>query len=60
MEKQYNFNLPLVMLLVFSVVLNYGQYSGWVKIENPDKVAVGYTQEQRDQITTSIYNGLEE
>lgn len=60
MENKYNFNLPLAMLLVFSVVLNYGQYSGWVKIENPDKVAVGYTQEQRDQITTSIYNGLEE
>lgn len=36
MEKKYNFNLPLLMLLVFSVVLNYGQYSGLGQDRKPE------------------------
>lgn len=47
-KKSRGYTLPVLFAL--SIILNYGQYSGWVKIENPVKEydADGYTQEQRE------------
>lgn len=59
-KKARGYTLPVLFAL--SIILNYGQYSGWVKIENPseqkrlEQVAFGkgYTQGQRDDMALKL------
>lgn len=57
---RYAYTLPILFAL--SIILNYGQYTGWIKIENPseqkrlEQVAFGkgYTQGQRDDMALKL------